>query len=129
MPWHVSYYPPPCPTHSPFTSCLFPFADLGLHYFPYLQPLPQLGGYSFLGDVWNSLVAQSAKNLPAVQGDLGSIPGSGRSLGEGNGNPLQYSCLENPMDRGAWWATVMESQESDIDLGTKSFLRIYFIKI
>ena len=35
-------------------------------------------------------------------GDLGSIPGSGRSLGEGNGNPLQYYCLENPMDRGAW---------------------------
>ena len=39
-------------------------------------------------------------------GDLGSIPGSGRSPGEGNGNPLQYSCLENPMDKGAWWATV-----------------------
>ena len=39
-------------------------------------------------------------------GNLGSIPGQGRSLGEGNGNPLQYSCLENPMDRGAWWATV-----------------------
>ena len=39
-------------------------------------------------------------------GDLGSIPGSGRSPGEGNGNPLQYSCLENPMDGGAWWATV-----------------------
>ena len=39
-------------------------------------------------------------------GDLGSIPGSRRSPGEGNGNPLQYSCLENPMDRGAWWATV-----------------------
>ena len=39
-------------------------------------------------------------------GDLGSIPGSGRSPGEGNGNPLQYSCLENPMDRGAWWATI-----------------------
>ena len=38
-------------------------------------------------------------------GDLGWIPGSGRSPGEGNGNPLQYSCLENPMDRGAWWAT------------------------
>ena len=37
-------------------------------------------------------------------GDLGSIPGSGRSPGEGNGNPLQYSCLENPMDRGVWWA-------------------------
>ena len=39
-------------------------------------------------------------------GDLGLIPGSGRSPGEGNGNPLQYSCLENSMDRGAWWATV-----------------------
>ena len=41
-------------------------------------------------------------------GDLGSISGSGRSLGEGNGNPLLYSCLENSMDRGAWWATVYE---------------------
>ena len=39
-------------------------------------------------------------------GDLGSIPGSGRSPGEGNGNPLQYSCLENPMDGRVWWATV-----------------------
>ena len=38
--------------------------------------------------------------------DVGSIPGSGRSPGEGNGNSLQYSCMENPMDRGAWWATV-----------------------
>ena len=49
------------------------------------------------------------KNPPANAGDardVGSIPGSGRSPGEGNGNPLQYSCLENPMDRGAWWATV-----------------------
>ena len=43
-------------------------------------------------------------------GDLGSIPGSGRYPGEGNGNPLQYSCLENPMDRGAWRATVHGSQ-------------------
>ena len=41
------------------------------------------------------------KNLPPDAGDAGSIPGSGRSPGEGNGNPLQYSCLENPMDRGA----------------------------
>ena len=49
------------------------------------------------------------KNLPANAGairDSGSIPGSVRSHGEGNGNPLQYSCLENPVDRGAWWATV-----------------------
>ena len=46
------------------------------------------------------------KNLPAVQGDTGSVPGSGRSPGGGHGNPLQYSCLENPMDRGAWGVTV-----------------------
>ena len=46
------------------------------------------------------------KNRPAKAGDSSSIPGSGRSPGEGNGNLLQYSCLENPMDRGAWWATV-----------------------
>ena len=45
------------------------------------------------------------KNLPPKAGDVGLIPGSGKSPGEGNGNPLQYSCLENSMDRGAWWAT------------------------
>ena len=47
-----------------------------------------------------------SKESACSAGDLGSIPGSGRSSGEGNGNPLQYSCLGNPMDRGAWWATV-----------------------
>ena len=46
------------------------------------------------------------KNLPASAGEAGLIPGSERSPGEGNGNPLQYSCLENVMDRGAWGATV-----------------------
>ena len=46
-------------------------------------------------------------------GDLGLTPGSGRSPREGNGNPLQYSCLENLMDRGAWWATVHGIAESD----------------
>ena len=44
------------------------------------------------------------KNLPANARDAGSVPGVGRSSGERNGNPLQYSCLENSMDRGAWWA-------------------------
>ena len=44
--------------------------------------------------------------MPASAGDTGLIPGSGRSTGEGNGNSLQYSCLGNPMDRGAWQATV-----------------------
>ena len=51
-------------------------------------------------------MAQMVKHLPANAGDPGSIPGSGKSPGEGNGNPLQNSCLENPMDRGAWWAAV-----------------------
>ena len=46
------------------------------------------------------------KNPPANAGDLALIPGSGRSPGEGHSDPLQYSCLENPMDRGAWWAIV-----------------------
>ena len=46
------------------------------------------------------------KNQPASAGDAGSIPGSGRSLGEGNGNPFKSSCLENAMDRGAWQVTV-----------------------
>ena len=50
------------------------------------------------------------KNPPTKAGDkrgAGSVPGSGRSSGGGHGNPLQDSCLENPMDRGAWWATVL----------------------
>ena len=62
-------------------------------------------------------VALGVENLPASARDIrdaSSIPGSGRSLGEGNGNPLQYSCLENPMDRGASWATVHEVAQLDM---------------
>ena len=61
------------------------------------------------------------KNPPDNAGDerdMGSIPGSGRSPGEGNGNPLQYSCLGKPMDRGAWWATVHGVAKSKIPLST-----------
>ena len=54
-------------------------------------------------------------------GDLHSIPGSGRSSGEGNGNPLQYSCLENPMDGGAWWATVYGVAKSRTRLSDFTF--------
>ena len=60
-------------------------------------------------------MALVVKNLPANAGDTrdaGLIPGSSRSLGGGNDNPLQYSCLENPMDRGAWKATVHEMAKS-----------------
>ena len=68
---------------------------------------------------WASQVALVIKNPPANAGDLrdvSSIPGSGRSPGEGNGNPLQDSCLENPMDRGAWQATVHRVAKSRVQL-------------
>ena len=63
----------------------------------------------FIGD---NVVAQMVESA-CKAGDPGSIPGSGRSPAEGNGNPLQYSCLENPMYGGAWWATVHGVVESD----------------
>ena len=59
------------------------------------------------------------KNPPANIGDAGSIPGWGRSPGEGNGNPFQYSCLENSMDPGAWWAAVHGVTRVGHDLATK----------
>ena len=52
------------------------------------------------------------KESACIAEDLGLIPGLGRSPGEGNSNPLQYYCLENPMDRGAWWATVHQVTKS-----------------
>ena len=61
---------------------------------------------------WPSQVVLVLKNLPVNAEDTGSISGSGKSPGEGNGNPLQYSCLENPSDRGAWWAMVQGAAES-----------------
>ena len=74
------------------------------------------------------------KNPPANVGDTGDaglIPGWGRSPGEGNGNPFQYSCLENPMDRGAWWATYSlwghkESEMAD-QLNTHNDLCTFYI--
>ena len=59
------------------------------------------------------------KNPPANVGDVGSIPGLRKSPGEGNFNPLQYSYLGNPMDRGAWWATVYGVARVRHDLATK----------
>ena len=66
-----------------------------------------------------SLVAQMVKNPPANEGDTGDpglILGSGRSPGGGNGNPFQYSCLENSVDRGAWWTTVHGVAKSQTQL-------------
>ena len=56
----------------------------------------------------------SDKNFAFNAGDLGAIPGSGRSLGGGHGSPFEYLCLQNPMDRGAWWATVPGATEWDM---------------
>ena len=67
-----------------------------------------------------SQMALVVKNLPADAGDMGSNPGSGRSPEEGNDSPLQCSCLGNPMEREAWWATVHGvSRRVRHDLGTK----------
>ena len=69
-------------------------------------------------------MAQLVKKLPANAGDARDsrlIPGSGRSPGEENGSPLQYSCLENPMDRGAWWATVHGAAKSRPQLSNSEF--------
>ena len=67
-------------------------------------------GNNTVGTIWQDLVklaiAQLVKNSPAMQETLVRFLGLGRSPGEGHGNSLQYSCLENPMDRGAWWAIV-----------------------
>ena len=76
-----------------------------------------------LGFPGSSEVKASACN----EGDLGSIPGLGRSPGEGNGNPLQYSCLENPMDRGAWWATVHGVEKSQTRLS--NFISLHFTSL
>ena len=80
------------------------------------------------GFLWASQMANSifldfpggsdSKASAYIAGDLGLIPGSGRSSGEGNGSPLQYSCLENPMDRGVWWLQSMGSQRVGHDWAT-----------
>ena len=64
-----------------------------------------------------SLVSQLVRNLPAVQETLDSIPGLGRSPGEGNGKPLQNSCLENPLDREAWWLLPSHVTLTSVQMG------------
>ena len=70
---------------------------------------------------WGFLGGSEDKASACNAGDLDLIPGLGRSPGEGNGNPLQYSCLENPMDRGAWWATVHKVAKSRTRLSDFTF--------
>ena len=71
--------------------------------------------------IWGFLGCSVVKNPPAnagTKGDSGSIPGLGRSPGGGDGNPLQYSCLENPKDRGVWWALIRGVTKSQTQLTT-----------
>ena len=71
----------------------------------------------------------SGKESACQAGDQGSSPGSGRSPGGGDGNPLQYSCLENPMDRETWWATVHGATESDLTVAENTALKGHFIEL
>ena len=75
------------------------------------------------------LCGSVVKNPPANGGDAGSIPGceSGRSSGEGNGNTLQYSCLENPIDRGAWQAAVHKVAE--LDMPEQAYMHSFLLKV
>ena len=77
---------------------------------------------------WLSRLCSDSKESACNVGDLGSIPGLGRSPGEGNGYPLQYSCLENSVDRGAWWAAVLRTQRVRHDWATNFhfFFSVYF---
>ena len=72
-----------------------------------------------------SFLAQMVKASDCNEGEPGSIPGRGRSSGEGNGHPLQYSCLENSMDGGAWWATVYGVAESRTQLSNFTFTFLF----
>ena len=85
----------------------------------FLKILTNWTQYSFPGGSDGKASAYNA-------GDPGSIPGSGRSSGEGNGNPLQYSCLENPIGRGAWWATVYGVSKSRTRLSDFTFTFTFF---
>ena len=76
--------------------------------------------YAFQGFPGGSVVKNPAANARDA-GNVGSVPGSGRSPGERNSNPSQYSCLENPTDRGAWWATVPGVPKTQTQLNTHAY--------
>ena len=75
----------------------------------------------FPGDSVVKKKKERKKNLLVNSGDMGSIPGLGKSPGKGNGNPFQHTCLENPMDRGAWWATIHGVTMSWTQLSTQAY--------
>ena len=111
-PWTVAHEAPPSMEFSSQEYWSgFPFPSPGDLLDPGIEPRsPTLQAEALPseppGATKESLVAKTVKPFACNAGDLASIPGWGRSPGEGNGNPLQYSCLENSMDRGAWRVTV-----------------------
>ena len=113
----------PFPTNR-FTSTIFPDSVYIHLYMIFVLSLSDLlhSQRAFLWPIVSqgaSQVALVIKNPPANAGDVrnkGSVPGPGRSPGGQHGNPLQYSCLENPMDRGAWWDTVLSVAKSGTQL-------------
>ena len=96
-----------CSDHTPCDSD-WVLSNVNVLNFGELRPSIMYSRFVFLCFLWEKLTPGSSDGKEAAYnaGDPRSILGLGRSPGEGNGNPLQYSCLENPMDRGAWWATV-----------------------
>ena len=109
IPWRWAWRPPiflPGEFHG--QRCLAGYSPGVAKSRSWLQPFSAQNSTRLRDHLGASQAALVIKNLPANAGDAGntgSIPGSGRSPGGGHGNLLQYSCLENPMDRGAWWAT------------------------
>ena len=81
--------------------CIYIYTHIRIHMYTFIY-----NNITIYGGFPDGSVGKESTCNAEDTGDLGSIPGSGRPLGEGNGNLLHYSCLENPMDRGAWWATV-----------------------
>ena len=99
---------PPVPPFFPTTTV----SPLVPHLFPIEWKLAQARNYIFATCSVGFPGGSDGKESACIVGDLGSVPGSGRSPGEGNGYPIQYSCLENSKDRGAWQATVHEIAKS-----------------
>ena len=102
-----------------------------MHFPTCMSIYPYVSAFSFIvksHSMWGFPGGSEVKVSAWNAGDPGSIPGLGRSPGEGNGNPLQYSCLENSMDGGAWWATVhgvTKSQTRLSDFTTTQQLRCF----
>ena len=113
-----------CPFgHAPLSVVSFPVSDCSTPTVPgAAQRGLQTQFFSFLSaDSYFLLFGSEVKASACNAGDLGSIPGLGRFPGEGNGNPLQYPCLENPVDGGAWWVTVHGVAKSRTRLSNFTF--------